>query len=181
MFKRLVALCLGISLVNSTLPVPAKAQLNSNTGSVALSAPLLESLAVVAAPSSVSFVLVGSGTANGSSSISITTTWVLAPTRSNVKLFGYFTSSSAALTDGAGHNIPSADVNGSVNGGAQTAFTSNSPFATGSSLQVFSQNVSGATLNSSRTDSLALQIDTSGLNLPAATYTGTLNIEAQAN
>src|SRR5262249_46402261 len=106
------------------------AQLNSNAGSVTLSAPLLESLTVAAAPTTVNFTLAGSGTADGSSAVSITTTWVLATTRSNVKLFGYFSSSTAALSDGGGHNIPSANVLGSINGGTHTAFTANSPFAT---------------------------------------------------
>jgi hypothetical protein len=36
------------------------------------------------------------------------------------------------------------------------------------------------TFNGSHTDNIALQIDSTGLNLPAGAYTGTLNIQAQA-
>ncbi len=180
MFKKWILFAFSILLLYSAMPSCANAQLNSNTSSVTLSAPLLETLTVAAAPTTVTFVLVGNGTSTGSTAVSITTTWILAVTRSNVKLYGYFGSASAALTDGASHNIPTSSVLGSVNSGAFTAFTGNSPFGTGTSLQIFSQAVSGATLNSNRTDSLALEIDTVGLNLPSATYTGTLTLQAQA-
>jgi hypothetical protein len=36
------------------------------------------------------------------------------------------------------------------------------------------------TFNSTHSDSVALQINTTGLALPAGTYTGTLTIQAQA-
>ncbi len=123
MFKKSAQLAFSILLTCVAMPPQAKAQLNSNAPSVTLSAPLLETLTVVAAPSTVSFVLVGSGTSTGSTAVSITTTWVLAVTRSNVKLYGYFASASAALTDGASHNIPTSAVLGSANSGAFTAVT----------------------------------------------------------
>lgn len=173
-----VALCLLI--LDLSAPNPADAQLNSSGINITLNAPLLELISISATPTTVNFSLVGNGTAIGTSSVSITTTWVLAIGRSTMKLYGYFASSTAALTDGSSHNIPSSAVLGSINSGSYTAFTSNSPFATGSSLQIFSQTVSGITLNTNRTDSLSLEINTTGLNLPAATYTGTLVLEAQA-
>ena len=180
MFKKLAPFAFSVLVMCVAIPPRANAQINSNTASVVLSAPLVETLTIAAAPSTVTFVLVGSGTSTGSTAVSVTTAWVLAVTRSSVKLYGYFASASAALTDGASHNIPTSAVLGSVNSGAFTAFTGNSPFGTGTSLQIFSQAVSGATLNSNRTDSLALEIDTVGLNLPSATYTGTLTLQAQA-
>ncbi len=65
---------------------------------------------------------------------------------------------------------------------AYTAFTGASPFCCGSSITLFNQFIliffnSTAT----RTDTLSLQIDTTGLTLPAGTYTGVLHIQAQAN
>jgi len=180
MIRKFGVMALCWMLLFSFVPDCGWAQLNSSGISVSLNAPLLELITVSATPTSVSFTLAGDGTASGNTSISITTTWVLAVGRSNVKLYAYFVSATAALSDGASHNIPSSAVSGSINGGTLTAFTATSPFATGSSLQIFSQTVSGVTLNANRTDTLALQINTSGLNLPAATYSGTLVIEAQA-
>ena len=112
------------------------------------------------------------------------TTWVLKTTRTTVKTYAYFASSTTALTDGGtpANIIGSIDVLGSINSGTNTAFTGASPFAAASSLTVFSLTIASgnANRNSSHTDTLGLSIDTTGDNLPAATYTGTLIIQAQA-
>jgi len=179
MFRSLCVIAVCAVLVFA-LPQQAAAQLNSSTLNVTLNASLLELITISATPTTVNFTLAGSGTAAGSASVSITTTWVLAVGRSTMKLYGYFASSTAALTDGSGHNIPSSAVSGSVNSGSFAAFSSTTPYATSSGLQIFSQSVSGVTLDTNRTDTLALEINTTGLNLPAATYTGTLILEAQA-
>jgi hypothetical protein len=154
--------------------------LNSNTATVNLNAVLAESLTVSASPATVNFTLAASGTSNGSAPVAITTTWTLGKTRTSMKLFAYF-SSTTALTDGAGDNIPTSSVLGSINAGAFAPFTGGTgPFGV-NSIQVFSQVVGAAgTFNSTHSDNVALQINTTGLALPAATYTGTLNIQAQA-
>jgi hypothetical protein len=169
--------------------VPAShAQLNSNTATVNLNAVLSESLTVVAGPGTVNFTpLAPTGTTNGVPNVSITTTWVLAKSgasaRTTLKLFAGFTSA-VALTDGALDNIPTANVLGSVNAGPYSAFTGAGGTAltvNGNAVTVFTLGLGGAgTFNSSRTDTLGLQINTTGLTLPAATYTGTLTIQAQA-
>jgi hypothetical protein len=119
--------------------------------------------------------------------INITTSWSLPTRYTAVQEFAYFNSSAAALTDGAADNIPSAKVSGSANGAAFATFTGASPFAAGSSLQIFSTDPAGGNNQNNggnntqtRTDTLSLRIDTTGLNLPAGTYTGILNIRAQA-
>lgn len=163
------------------LGVPvARAQINSNAATVNLNATLPESLTVSATPSTVNFTLAASGVSTGSAQVSITSAWALSNTRTNVSLYAFCSSTAAALTDGSGHNIPSASVSGSANSGAFTAFSGNSPFGTGTSVTIFSQSVSGSSLNTSRTDTLDLEINTTGLNLPVATYTGVLTIRAQA-
>lgn len=176
--------CPVIAIVMLLSGPAAHAQLNSATTSVSLSATLAESLSVTANPSSVNFTLLPSGSSSGNASVSIVTTWVLRTTRTTVKTYAYFASSTAALTDGGtpANNIASSDVYGSVNSGTNTAFTGTSPFAAGSSLTVFSLTIAAgnANRNSSHTDTLGLTIDTTGDNLPAATYTGTLVIQAQA-
>jgi len=174
--------CFALLALTLALAPGARAQLNSNTATVNLNAPLAESLSVSVTPGTVNFTLVSNGPAASSSAITITTTWVLRPSRTSLSTYAYFTSSAAALTDGGvpPNNIPSSSVTGSVNGGANTAFTGSSPFATGSSLTVYTTAIAGGNKNSSHSDTLALTIDTTALALPAGTYTGVLNIEAQA-
>jgi hypothetical protein len=163
--------------------VPAShAQLNSGASTVNLNAPLAESLTVSAGPATVTFALPPSGSANGSAPVSITTTWALAKTRTSVKLYAYF-STGNALTDGAGDNIPVANVTGSVNGGAAAAFTGATPYGGATGMTVFTQAISPITgpFNASHgPDTIALTITTTGLSLPAASYTGVLNVQAQA-
>jgi hypothetical protein len=172
---------LVLAAVFALIPLKANAQLNSNIANVSLNATLNSSITITAAPGLVNFPLLRSGSTTGSSPISITTKWVLPVLFGTVKEYAYFTSSASALADGAGDNIPSANVSGSYNGGAFTAFTGASPFAAGSSMTLFSQFIFILFGNTSatRTDSLNLMINTTGLNLPAGTYTGVLHIQAQ--
>lgn len=159
---------------------PVRAQLNANIANVNLNATLTTSLTVSASPGLVSFALVPNGTANGSATINITTSWTLRPSVGAVTCYAYFTAAGTALSDGAGDNIPSANVLGSPNAAAFAAFTANSPFAAGSSLQIFTERVIGTNKTKTRVDTLDLQINTTGLALPAGTYTGVLRIQAQA-
>jgi hypothetical protein len=169
---------LGALALVLVLAPASHAQLNSNVATVNLNAVLGETLTVSAGPATVNFTLVPNGVANGSAPVAITTTWALAATRTDVNLYAYF-SSGNALTDGAGNNIPTANVGGSVNSGPSGPFTGATPFGA-NGMTVFSQALLPATLNSNRNDTIDLSIDTSGLGLPSATYTGTLNIQAQA-
>jgi len=160
----------------------ARAQLNSGPSTVALNATLSESLTLSVAPNTVNFTLVPNGTANGNSAVSITTTWVLARTRTTVSVYAYFTSTTA-LTDGGtpANTVATSKFNGNINGGAYSAFTGGSSPWGANSILVYTKSLGGAgTFNSSHTDTLGLQVDTTGLTLPAGTYTGTLNIQAQA-
>ncbi|MGA7795241.1 MAG: hypothetical protein WCA19_19550 [Candidatus Acidiferrales bacterium] len=174
-------LVLALAAVFFLIPSRANAQLNSNIANVNLNATLNSSITITAAPGLVNFPLLPSGVTTGSSPITITTKWVLPVLFGTVNEYAYFSSPASALTDGAGDNIPSSNVSGSYNGGAFTAFTGNSPFAAGSSMNLFSQFVFVLFGNttSTRTDSLNLRISTTGLNLPAGTYTGVLHIQAQ--
>jgi hypothetical protein len=161
---------------------PASAQIKSNPSAVNLNATLTSDITITATPGTVNFNLVRNGTATGSVPVSIKTSWTLPLLFGTITEYAFFTSPAAALTDGASDNIPSANVSGSLNGGAYAAFTGASPFSGGSALTLFNQNFFALFSNpGSRTDSLSLQITTTGLNLPAATYTGVLHIQAQAN
>ena len=171
-------MALGALTLVFVLAPASHAQLNSNVATVNLNAVLGEALTVSAGPATVNFTLVPNGTANGSAPVSITTTWALATTRTDVSLFAYF-STGNALTDGTGNNIPAANVGGSVNGGAAGTFTGATPFGA-NGMSVFTVVLGAGTYNSNRADTIDLTIDTAGLGLPSATYTGTLNIQAQA-
>jgi hypothetical protein len=162
------------------IPSRASAQLNSNGASVSLNASLNSAITITAAPGLVNFALARNGIANGSVPVSVTTSWALPIIVGRLAEYAYFTSSAAALSNGTADNIPSASVSASTNGGAYTPFTGASPFAAGSSITLFNQFILiffNAT--ASRTDTLDLRIDTTGLKLPAGTYTGVLHIQAQ--
>lgn len=166
-----VLLCLGAAPA-------ALAQIKFPAGPVPM-AQDSSSLTVTATPAIVNFTLVPNGVSNGTSVVSITTTWSLSP-GAQVSLYAYFTNPGSALSDAAGDNISAASVSGSVNGGAFNAFTGNSPFAASSSITIFNQRIFGFNRSDQRTDTLNLQINTGGLTLPAGSYSGQLVIQAQA-
>lgn len=162
----------------------ASAQLNSAAQPIQLNANLAESLSVALSNSTVNFNLVAGSAANaGSTNVTATTSWVLAPGRTAVKVYAYFANSAAALTDGAaGDNIPSADFTISVGGGAATALTNSVAFGgPNAGLQLSNTAITTLNRNSNHADVMAFNINLSSLpQLPANTYTGTLNIQAQA-
>ena len=174
-------------LIFSLFSAKASAQLNSNSSTVTLNATLGEALSISATPSTVTFTLVGGGVANGSSAVAITTNWLLLPTRANLVLDGYFSSSTAALTDGrtTPDNIPTSAVFGQVTTGSPTTYTAFTQTAAlgpaGAGLTLFSLPLTLLNIVGTRTDNLNLRIDLSGQPLlPAGSYTGTLTLQAQA-
>jgi hypothetical protein len=173
-----------LTLLLALFTSAGQAQVNSNVANVTLTGTLLESLTVAPVPSAVSFNLVSAGTAAGSSAVAITTSWILLPTRTSVKLFGSFSSSTAALSDGAGDNIPSSAVLGQMPTGLPTSFTAFTQTvvfgAAGAGLALFNQTITILNFVGNRTDNLSLEIDLSATTVPAGTYTGTLHLEAQA-
>jgi hypothetical protein len=163
----------------------ASAQLNSNEGSVALAATLLESLTVAVAPGTVNFSLTsGSATNAGSAPLVVTTTWALTVGRTNLKVYAYFDSASAALAHSDPLNsvdIPSSRFEVSVNGGANQALNQTVAFGAASAgRQLVSQNLSVLTIAGSRADTVDLNINLNSYVLPADVYVGTLHIRAQA-
>jgi hypothetical protein len=180
------ALAIAVGMVAMTAPAFCQS-LNSSVASVALSATLNESLTVSATPGSVSFNLVAGSTALGSGAVTTTTSWVLNGSRTKVTLTGYFSSATAALTSGGTTpvNIPSSAVLAKVDtASAFSPFTATGPLGTaGAGLSVFSTTITNANRTATQTDTMNLEIDLSGsgqAQLPAGTYTGTLNLAAQA-
>jgi hypothetical protein len=163
---------------------PARAQvLNSGASPIALNAVLSDSITLTLSGNAVNFTLVsGSATNPGNTGITATTTWVLRPSVNSLKLYAFFSSSTAALSDGAGHNIPSADFQISANGGAFAALTNTVAFGgANAGLQVSSVPIRGFNKTGTNSDVMTFNINLAPLpNLPAGAYTGTLTIQAQA-
>jgi hypothetical protein len=186
--SRILAIAIGAAVFASTSGLCAAN--NSNASAVTLTATLPESLTIAATPSAVTFNLVAGSTANGSVPVAITTTWVLNGSRTSVTLTGWFSSASQALA-GTGSSpayIPTSEIYGQVTTGAPTSYTAFTQTTTGSALGVsgaslvlFQSAISGTNRSFTRNDNLNLQINLTGQpQLPADTYSGTLNLQAQA-
>ena len=183
--RRQLGTIASLALAATLFAATASAQVvNSAAKPIALNAVLNQSLSVNLSGNAVNFNLVaGSPNNSGSTSITATTSWTLNQLIGLVSVYAFFSSSTAALTDGAGNNIPSADFQISDNGGAFTALTSTAPFGganagmtVGQSLIIFLFNAKG-----SRTDVMKFNINLAPLPaLPPGNYTGTLTIQAQA-
>ncbi len=177
-----VVLALMAVLAMSSL---ASAQLNSGSQTINLNATLSESLTLTLSGNAVDFTL-AAGSANnlGTTNITATTKWVLKPGRTAVTVNAYFGSATAALSDGAGNNIPSSAFQISKNGGAFAALTNTAAYGVANAgLQLENIAITGLNKNASVTDIMGFNIDLTGgtlPQLPAATYTGVLNIQAQA-
>lgn len=179
-FALLAVLTIGLASV-------ASAQvLNSGAQTINLNATLAESLTLSLTGNSVNFTLAaGSATNAGSTGITATTKWLLKPGRTAVGVYAYFTSSTA-LTDGGGNIIPASAFLIKDNAAPATALTAAVPAAFGASAsgyQMENITITGANKNSQVTDAMTFNIDLSGgtlPQLPAGSYTGTLNIQAQA-
>jgi hypothetical protein len=167
------------------IATPAQAQLNSNEATVVMTAELLESLTVVVLPGLVNFNLASGSAANaGSTPVTVTTTWALALTRTSLKLYAYFSNSSAALVHtvpGNTTDIPSSRFQIAVNGGSFAAVNQTVPFGGASAgLQLYSQALTPVNIAGTRLDTLTFNIDLSSYVVPVDVYTGTLRLRAQA-
>ena len=162
----------------------AAAQLGSGAQGVNLTATLSESLTLSLSATTVNFPLTAGNASNpGSTTITASTKWVLMPGRTAVRVYAYFASATAGLSDGV-DNIPSSAFSISNNGAAAAPLANTVPFGAAlAGLQLENIAITGANKNSSVTDNMAFNIDLSSGSLPqlpAGSYTGTLYIQAQA-
>ena len=173
-----------VLLAAAMFAAPVSAQVrNSGASPIALNAVLSDSITLTLSGNAVNFTLVGGSASNpGSTGITATTTWVLRPSVNSLKLYAFFSSSTAALSDGAGHYIPSADFQISDNGGAFAALTNSVVFGgANAGLQVSSVPIRGYNKTGTNSDVMTFNINLAPLpTLPAGVYTGTLTIQAQA-
>jgi hypothetical protein len=195
-FRRLLVIAAGIVL-GMSIPPAANAQISSLPGTVTLNATLAESLTVnVTGGPVVNFNLAANTAANpGSTTSTIQTAWVLKPGRTAVTVWAWVANGAAALTDGAAppNNIPASAVtataagSGSAGGALNTVASGGAGVpafitpAAATGVQIGNVTVTGANKASSTTTTLTWNINTTfNAQLPANTYTGTVNIQAQA-
>jgi hypothetical protein len=182
---RLLRIAVAVLAMTFAVSMASAQAINSGPQPIALNATLAESLTLILSANAVNFTLAPGSAANaGSTPITATTTWVLKPGRTAVGVYAYFASAVAALTDGAGDNIPSSAFFIADNGGASTPLTSTVAFGgANAGYQMENVAITGANKSGKSTDVMVFNINLTGgtlPQLPANTYTGTLNIQAQA-
>jgi hypothetical protein len=192
-FRKLLMIGLGAALL-ATIPPSAKAQINSNVGTVTLNATLAEALTVsVTGGAVVNFTLAPNTAANaGSTTSTVLTSWVLKPGRTQVTVWAWVPNGVAALTDGVS-NIPASAVSAAASGSGSAGGALNTVASGGAGVPAFITPVAatgvqigqvaitGLNKASSTTTTLTWNINTTfNAQLPASTYTGTVNIQAQA-
>ncbi len=159
----------------------AQAQVrNSGAQAIALNATLPDGLSIRLSGNAVNFNLTaGRPTNAGSTGITATSSWFSKAGRT-LSVYAYFSSATAALTDGV-TNIPSSAFQISNNGGAYTALTNTVNFgAANAGLRLSTVRILGGNKIGSHDDNMLFNINLSALpQLPASIYTGTLNIQAQ--
>ena len=187
MVKSALRMFVGVLFVPGCAFV-ASAQLNSASRNITITATAAESISIVInSGATVSFALPGVGASSaGSAAASWTTSWVLASGRTSVKVYAYFLSATALTGTNPSNTISANSFQGQANGGSATVFSGGAIAAVntgGAGMLVSNTAITGANLSSSKTDTLALTLLGPVQNIdifPADTYTGVLNIQAQA-
>jgi hypothetical protein len=178
--KWLYPLCF-YALVSLVPATPALAQLTSPAQTVILTANATESIGVaISVGGPVIFTLTGGSTDAGSVAPAWTTSWNLKPARTSVAVCAYLT---GALT-GTGVNtdtIPAANVLAQADSSGGFNPLTGTACGAGNAVTIHTYPLTTtATRHATQTDSVALEINDSALTLEADTYSGTLNIVAQA-
>ena len=158
--------------------------INSAARPIALNATLSEGLSLSLSANAVNFALTAGKREQPGQHLDHGDDFVdaAAEPRIAVGVYAFFTSSAAALTDGAGNNIPSSAFSISNNGGAFLALVNTVPFGGANAGRLLSNTpILGNNKTGTRTDLMLFNIDLTGVpNLPGGTYTGILTIQAQA-
>ena len=138
-------------------------------------------MAMALANANINFAFTSGSTTNpGSSALTVTLSWNCPCT--NISLYAYFNSSTSALNDGLGDNIPSAAFSISNNGGAYGALNTTVPFGAANAGRRVAQ-ITNPPFSGSQAETMNFNINLSTGTLPTlppGTYTGTLTLQAQA-
>jgi hypothetical protein len=178
--NRALAVAAALALAAATT-AQAQVGLTSNTATVTLNATKNSTLTVSPTTATATLAsITDNSNANNFTNVGLTTAWNLTAGTS-VNLIGWFATPASALANGAA-TIPSSNVEGGINGGGFSAFTTGAVGGVGvagGSLQLFNQAVAAANYLGTRTDQLNLRLNLVGFpTTSAGTYTGTLNVQA---
>lgn len=115
-------------------------------------------------------------------SVPVTSFWTLNSSTSNVQLVGYFDAPESALSNGAGHAIPSNHVLGGLAGSPSLPFTETTSVGGPRASRVFFQQPIGkGNVSSSRIDLLQIRIASIvDLGAPEGNYHGILHLRLVA-
>ena len=110
--------------------------------------------------------------------VPLISSWALDSSTNKVEMVGYFDSPERALSDEAGHMVPSSHVVGGISQEEMLPFTETSRIgSSNASRTLFRQEISAANAVSSRSDMLHIQIGRiDDLGLPPAEYRGVLHL-----
>jgi hypothetical protein len=160
------------------------AQLTSAQQTITVTAQAAESISIVInTGATVNFTIPAlHSQTSGSVVPSFTTSWVLASSRTSVKV--YMWSFDGLTGQSTGTNIPNTSFSGQANGGSSVPFTTlavQGLGTTGAGMLVSTTAINSGNLTSSKTDSVALfLLGPNSTAYPTDVYNGTLTILAQA-
>ena len=180
--RKAVDVCILSSLLAFAFASSAAAQVTATAVPMSLSALKPESITVTLTSSNtVTFNLVGGSADTGSIIPAWTTNWNLKHSENTVMVC-VFLSGALSGTNGNTDTVPMAYILGGPGGVAPfTAITGNGCGQIGNALVISTTALTNANRkNGSKSDSVALEINDAPLVLQADTYSGTLNIVAQA-
>ncbi|MCU1260061.1 MAG: hypothetical protein JWO80_2946 [Bryobacterales bacterium] len=176
---------IGVVFVLGFAPL-LSAQLSSGLQTITVTAQSAESIGIslnVGGPVSITLPNSLGKVTNGNVVPAWTTSWVLSSSRTAVKVYAFFSGTTALTGLNPINTIPAVDFFGQANGGAFTAFSTAAvaPVAImGTGMLVSTTPITSANLTAMKSDSLVLSLTSNTTVFATDTYTGVLNIQAQA-
>jgi hypothetical protein len=175
---------IGILIVLGFAPL-LSAQLSSGSKTITVTAQAPESISIaltVGGPVSITLPTAQGQVTNGNVVPAWTTSWVLASSRTAVKVYAFFTGATALTGLNPMNTISALNFLGQANGGTSTAFSAAavSAVAMGTGVLVSTTTITSGNLTGSKSDTLALSLVNNTGVFATDTYTGVLNIQAQA-
>lgn len=181
------ALFISTMIAVASLPTAAAAQQHSNISAANLTMSVGESITIIPPSQTVTLNYTSGATSTPPSTFQVTTLWQLASTHTTMHINWWFASSTAALSAGAGANIPASQVFSNINGGAYSDCAHASDPLVPSAVNGSTCNVglviplTAANYAAQETDTIGVELQGLSLALPSGTYNGVLNIQAGTN
>lgn len=160
------------------------ASITSNAPTVTLQATVSNTISVtLGSVTQVNFANLGTSTVTGDNPVSWTTNWNLDYTAYNTVNSCVYFASTNALTGGANsQNIPTSSVLGQPEATGSFSAITGTGCGQANALGISTSPITSSNNNNgSKSDSVALEVNPSGLGLAPGTYTGTLYIVSVAD